>query len=133
MLGSHAPWCLQILRHPWYTSGLPAGVVEMNATCLGLQHEADGWKVQTDAEIRAVVAAAKIPSLRHRPPQAADTEDNQVPCGPHPQPTALLPTSCHAVCPRSTRQMALTAGLYEQVDDEEGSLLGSDDEDIPDP
>lgn len=68
----------QILRHPWYTSGLPAGVVEMNATCLGLQHEVDGWKVQTDAEIRAVVAAAKVPSRRTAPPPPQEAEANQV-------------------------------------------------------
>ena len=72
--------CVQILRHPWYTKGLPEGVVEMNDTCLGLQQLQDGWKVQTDAQIRAVVAAAKIPSLRTPGPVPGETEESQVCC-----------------------------------------------------
>lgn len=85
----------QVLRHPWFTSGLPAGVVEMNATCLGLQHEADGWALQTDAQIRAVVAAAKIPSLRSQPPPPQEAHDSQVPILPSHHHT-LLPLHTHS-------------------------------------
>ena len=65
---------MQILRHPWYSKGLPAGVIEMNDTCLSLQQ--DSAAMQTDEEIRSVVQAAKIPSRFAGP--VRDDEDSQI-------------------------------------------------------
>lgn len=51
-----------ILQHPWYSKGLPPGVVEMNNTCLSLHQRINA--MQTAEQIKSVVNAAKVRSFR---------------------------------------------------------------------